>query len=550
MPALFITQPDGVTVETFPLAETETRIGSGKMNHCRLDHPDVVADACVVVADGERWWLVDKTRQGIRFGAFLAREVELTHGAEFFVGPFRIRFDMDAAAEGPAAGADRSFVARTNPLAPEPAAPPGLVGQLREEGALGKPPCVLDAPSVTIGRGKDRTIVLNDASVSGEHCAIFRKGSDYFICDTGSLNGTTVNGLKLDFRKEVKLPDEATIKIGNRTFTFNMVQPAASALGDDGYEAPEFCGIVGATPRMKEIFDLLARYAPLADPVLVTGETGTGKELVARALHNLSHRKEEPYVARNCATAPRDLFESTFFGHEKGAFTGAQTMVRGVFELAKSGTLFLDEIGELPVEMQAKFLRVLEDGEFHRVGSGTPTKMHARVVAATNRNLGEMVEAGTFRRDLLERLDVLRIALPPLRERKEDILPLARYILKKMNSPKKFSQEAYVAMLACDWAGNVRDLRNALRRGNALCDGLVIQARHLDLTPATEKEKDETEAVYAQPVKLVEIEKKYILDVLERHGGHQEKTAKVLAIGCSTLRAKLRSWGIEPKKPR
>ncbi|MBI5525803.1 MAG: sigma 54-interacting transcriptional regulator [Deltaproteobacteria bacterium] len=543
MPALFITQPDGVSIETFPLTETETRIGAGKMNQCRLDHRDVVGNACAVVDDGGRWWLIDKTTRGIQMNGFLAREVELTHGAEFQVGPYRFRFDGDVRPQE-RSGRERGTITRTNPLAPDEPTPPGLLGQLAEEGAKGKKPYTLDLPSLSIGRDRGRDIILNDDSVSADHCAIFRKDNDYFIVDMWSTNGTFVNDLKLERRAQFRLPDGAKIKIGNRTFVFRLVEPAAESADEDG-EIPVFEGIVGGTPAMKAIFGVISKVAPLSDPVLISGETGTGKELVARALHNLSHRKDCPYMARNCATVSRELFESTFFGHEKGAFTGAQTMQRGVFEEVRGGTLFLDEIGEMPLEMQAKLLRVLDSGDFHRVGSGTPIKMHARIVAATNRNLAGMVEEGTFRRDLLKRLDVFRIHLPPLRERKEDIFALSRHFIKDMQRVTHLSQGAYLAMLAGDWTGNVRDLRNAIRRADGLCEGTVIQAKDLDLAPVTEEEKEETEAAYAPNGTLVDVARKHTLETYEHNGRNIKKTARELGIGRTTLKRKLREWGLK-----
>ncbi len=232
--------------------------------------------------------------------------------------------------------------------------------------------------------------------------------------------------------------------------------------------------IIGSAPSMQEVFRILGRVSQLDVTVLITGETGTGKELVARALYELSGRSNRPFVAINTAAIPRDLLESELFGHEKGAFTGAHTQRMGRFEEANGGTLFLDEIGDMPVDLQTRLLRVLNDGTFYRVGGKTPIKTDVRIVAATHQNMQELVKQGRFREDLLYRLNVIRIKVPALRERREDILPIVRYYLteeaktygleeKRLSKPV----EKYLAELP--WPGNVRQIRS-------LCTWLTIMA--------------------------------------------------------------------------
>ena len=239
--------------------------------------------------------------------------------------------------------------------------------------------------------------------------------------------------------------------------------------------------MVGSGPAMQRLFELIRRAAPSEGRVLVTGENGTGKELVARAIHESSRRKAGPFVKLNCAAVPAELIESELFGHERGAFTGAVAARRGKFELADGGTLFLDEVGDMPAAMQAKVLRVLQEGEFERVGGAHTLRVDVRVVAATNKDLAAEVQAGRFREDLYYRLNVVPVRAPPLRERREDIPELATRFLAEAcerngRRPMRLDRDALVALQAHDWPGNVRELRNLVERLAILCDGPIISA--------------------------------------------------------------------------
>ncbi|WP_375772099.1 sigma-54 dependent transcriptional regulator [Archangium gephyra] len=237
--------------------------------------------------------------------------------------------------------------------------------------------------------------------------------------------------------------------------------------------------MVGSGPAMQRIFSLIQRTAPSEGRVLITGENGTGKELIARALHQNSKRKNGPFVKLNCAAVPHELIESELFGHEKGAFTGAVSVRRGKFELAHEGTLFLDEIGDMPQAMQTKLLRVLQEGELERVGGAETLKVNVRVIAATNKNLEKEIEAGRFREDLYYRINVVQIHSPPLRERREDLPALIDAFLKEActkngRRPLSLSPEALAVMSAYDYPGNVRELRNLVERLAILCEGPVV----------------------------------------------------------------------------
>ena len=242
--------------------------------------------------------------------------------------------------------------------------------------------------------------------------------------------------------------------------------------------------MVGSGPAMQRLFELVRRAAPSEGRVLVTGENGTGKELVARAIHQRSRRSQGPFVKLNCAAVPAELIESELFGHERGAFTGAVAARRGKFELADGGTLFLDEVGDMPAAMQAKLLRVLQEGEFERVGGQQTLRCDVRVVAATNKDLAAEVEAGRFREDLYYRLNVVPVHAPPLREHKEDVPELCTRFLAEAcdrngRRPMQLTPEALLALQSHDWPGNVRELRNLVERLVILCDGPAINAEEV-----------------------------------------------------------------------
>src|ERR1700690_1075525 len=238
--------------------------------------------------------------------------------------------------------------------------------------------------------------------------------------------------------------------------------------------------LVGSSPKFRAVLDDVDMVAPVDSAVLLRGETGTGKEVIAQAIHNASPRRRNPFVAINCAAIPATLIESELFGHERGAFTGALTQRLGRFEAANGGTLFLDEIGEIALDLQAKLLRVLQEQEFERLGSARTTRVNVRVVAATNRDLSQMIEAKEFRADLYYRLSVFPVSLPPLRDRAEDIPALARHFMTRFaermhKTVEHISAETMEAMLAYDWPGNIRELQNFMERGVIVSVGSMFQ---------------------------------------------------------------------------
>lgn len=301
----------------------------------------------------------------------------------------------------------------------------------------------------------------------------------------------------------------------------------------------EFARMMGKSPAMRDVFDLIERVAPSLATVLVTGESGTGKEMVARALHDLSPRAPRPFVAINCSAIPEGLLESELFGHAKGAFTGAMAAKRGLFMEADGGTLFLDEIGDMPLSLQAKLLRVLQERVVRPVGENTPREIDVRIVAATHRDLKAAIAGGHFREDLFYRLSVIPIVLPPLRQRREDIPLLANHFLRRyasLNASRVsgFSPEALQSLVRMRWEGNVRQLENAVERAVVLARGERVERCDLP-----SEDGDDVEDFFARVVEtlptLEELENRYMRFVLEKTGGRKEKAAQILGINRRTL---------------
>jgi two-component system response regulator AtoC len=310
-----------------------------------------------------------------------------------------------------------------------------------------------------------------------------------------------------------------------------------------------FENLVGTSAAMQEIFDLVSRVAPTKSAVLITGETGTGKELVARAIHNRSPRASKLFVPLNCAAIPAELLESELFGHTRGAFTGAQASRIGKFEIADGGTLFLDEIGDMPYPLQAKLLRVLQEGIIEPVGSNRRVPVDVRVLSSTNRDLAGGMQAGTFREDLFYRLNVFHIQVPPLRERKEDVRPLIGACLRRFASelgrgPLRLAADACDALAGYEWPGNVRELQNLVERAVVLCPGPEIDAAFLrSLLPAPVTPPDEPAFDTATlDGAVAQLERKMILRTLAENGDNKAEAARQLAVSERTLWYKLKKY--------
>jgi DNA-binding NtrC family response regulator len=320
--------------------------------------------------------------------------------------------------------------------------------------------------------------------------------------------------------------------------------------------------IIGESKQIKDILRLVQRVAPTDTSVMITGESGVGKELIAQAIHRLSKRSDKAFIDLNCAALQDTLLESELFGYEAGAFSGARVRKLGLFEIADGGTLFLDEVMEMPAQLQSKLLRALETRSFFRVGGVKKVEVDVRVIAATNRDKDQAIASGIFRADLMFRINSFEIHIPPLRERREDIEPLARHILTKIagqNAPE-LTQGAIDALQAFDWSGNVRQLRNCLERAVLLSDSGKITTREFPPEVVYRTEKTNVSVSYnspqlngvstfqnASPTNLRDSEKQQIITALEKTGWHRGKTAEMLGISPSTLYRRLREYDLETR---
>lgn len=310
--------------------------------------------------------------------------------------------------------------------------------------------------------------------------------------------------------------------------------------------------IIGQSPKMQQVYRLIEKIAPTTAPVLILGETGTGKELVAKEIHNKSPRAERPFIPINCGAIPENLIEAELFGYEKGAFTGAATSKKGRFEMADGGTLFLDEIGELPLHLQVKLLRFIQEHELERVGGTKTIKVDSRLIAATHRNLKQEVQDDRFREDLYYRIRVIEICLPPLRDRGDDIKELSTHFLRKFNQElhkdMQFPPEIVDLFSAYPWPGNVRELENIVERAVVLADGNSIQLEdlpsELHSIPAPAEASGPQSGTKGMTERIEEMEREMIRKTMEETDQNQTKAAKILGLHRSSLQYKLRKYGL------
>ncbi len=408
---------------------------------------------------------------------------------------------------------------------------------------------LFDHSPVRIGTLVDSDFCLTDRAVSKRHAAIERSQDGYVLRDLGSTNGTYINDMRA---QEVFLTPGAMIRVGQTKVKFHPRDEDMVVLPSS---EDTFHGVVGTSVAMRQAMGILQKVATAEVSVVIYGETGTGKELAASALHDASPRAKKSLVVFDCGNVDKDLIRSELFGHEVGAFTGATTQRVGAFESANGGTLFLDEVGELPLDLQPKLLRVLEQRTIQRLGATAPRKIDVRIVCATHRNLEEMVQEGKFREDLFYRLCQIPITLPPLRDRTEDIPKLVETFLtmQQKKVPRRervsMSPEALDLLGKQDWRGNVRELRNVVERSLALSSGTVIQPTDL-LMPGSEAIVSSVSAADAGggPAlanrSLEDVEKEAILQTLAANGGNRKKTARILGIAPVTLREKLKKYGV------
>ncbi len=360
-----------------------------------------------------------------------------------------------------------------------------------------------------------------------------------------------------DFITKPFSKDALLLKVGRATEIIRERQKTSALEEENRYfrqeEAARFNRgeIVGESPAMKEVYEIIRKVARNKTTVFISGESGTGKELVARAIHLNSPRKDKPFVRVSCSALAEGVLESELFGHEKGAFTGALRQKKGRFELAHSGTLFLDEIGDLPLSVQVKLLRAIQEQEFERVGSEETITVDVRFITATHRNLAELVRDGTFREDLYYRLHILPIHLPPLRDRKQDIPLLSRFFLDRISRDRSqtftLSEDGLTRLVGCDWPGNIRELQNVLERAAVLCEDGIIGADDLDFLTRNKSGTDLAKS-WNLDARLAAVEKEMIVQAMETARNVKARAARLLGIKEGALYYKLEKYGLLEKE--
>jgi DNA-binding NtrC family response regulator len=386
---------------------------------------------------------------------------------------------------------------------------------------------------ITIGSDVAAKVRVRDPHVSRRHAEVVRVDEAVVVRDLHSRNGTYIDGLAV---KEVHLHGPATIRVGGTTIRFETsVRPQTGQR--------RLRDATGTSPEMQPVFEMLERLAPSDLTVMLIGETGVGKDVLARAVHDASTRHAGPFVVFDCGAVTPTLIESALFGHEKGAFTGASTDVVGAFERANGGTLFFDEIGELGIELQPKLLRALEQRTVQRVGSTTDIAVDVRILAATNRDLETEVAEGRFRQDLYFRLSAAVVAVPPLRARLADLPALVDALLAAEGRRLRVTRDTLDALASYDWPGNIRELRNVLMAAAAMTDTDLLEPRHL--MSFKRRRGDATLTNYPLAGRsLQSIERAAIVQTLKGAAGNKVKAAKALGIAASTLYEKMRRYGI------
>ncbi|XXT20634.1 sigma 54-interacting transcriptional regulator [Sorangium sp. So ce429] len=409
---------------------------------------------------------------------------------------------------------------------------------------------VSDATEFVIGTAPGNQLILADRAVSRHHCVISVTPRGFLLRDLGSKNGTTLSGFRVE---AAYLQPGATLGVGQSTLRFEpLAEEIREPLGDE----ERYGRVLGQSAVMRRIFAALPRIAASDSTVLIEGETGTGKGLLAEAIHESSPRAGGPFVVIDCGSIPPTLIEAELFGHAKGAFTGAQAARVGAFEAARGGTVLLDEMGELPLDMQPKLLRVLEERQIRRIGTVEPTKLDIRVIATTNRDLRQEVNRGNFRSDLYYRLNIVRLRVPALRERPDDIALLTAHFYRQFAQGQDQSPpgELLETFMRQDWPGNVRELRGAVERAVLMIDPALFreavmgsEGRDGGSSPALEALRDDDLSLSFREAKeraVARWERAYLTALVRANGGNLSRAARAARMDRSHLRELLQRHGV------
>lgn len=505
-------------------------IGSNSECHVCIPDESVANIQCLLRRDGSALFLANRSASGTQVGQeTVMHELRLADGDAIRLGPVRavVRFQTTN---------DSQSATRTLAEQGQEPDPFQLTFPSREER------WPIDERGLTLGTADSNDIVLDDPYASGVHARVALEQGRVMLRDLQSRNGVFVDDAKVGL---AEVRDGSRIRIGTTELQVERVRDEASRLSLR--QKSVLAAWVGRSSVSQRVRGLISRLAQNEAPVLITGETGTGKEVTARLIHDASARCEDPFVALNCGALTPTLIESELFGHEKGAFTGATGRKVGAFEAAQGGTLFLDEIGELPEDLQPQLLRVLEMSEIRRVGSNDPVAINVRVLAATNRDLEAAIEAGRFRADLYHRLAVLGVELPALRDRAADIADLARHFVRQVLPPGEqltLSSDALQKLETHGWGGNVRELRNVIHRAVLMRGSDVLGPDDLSFSLNSLGDLVSARSQLSSR-KLADVERNAIIEELVRQRGNRTETAQALGISRSTLHRKMEDYKIE-----
>ncbi len=516
-----------------------TTLGRAPACDVSLPDPELAPIHVEVERRGDAFHLLDRSGHGTNVRGATVSEATLTDGCDLALGAWRVLFRDGRS------GDDASPVSGGTTLRPSSEAPSTEGARLRIRERGHERVVAIAGDVLSIGKDASNDLVLEDAFVSARHLRLERRRGRWRVRDLGSTNGTALAGVRV---LDAELPAGAPLAVGDTELVLEVEHEVARGPAHPA----AFEGLVSRDPAMQQLFSLVERVAPSDAAVTILGETGTGKELVARALHRLSHRRDRAFIPVNCSAIAETLIESELFGHEKGAFSGADRLRKGAFEEADGGTIFLDEIGELPLELQPKLLRTLEQGEVKRVGASRPIHVDVRILAATHRDLRAQVRARKFREDLYYRLCVVPVSVPPLRARRGDVRALAELFLARA-APRglalRFTPEALARLEGHDWPGNVRQLKNVVQRALLFRgEGLAIGASAVTLDDAGaggSAHGGDDDTLYVRGLTMEDLEREAIRLSLRRHRGKRAAVVKELALAKSTVMKRIAQWNLQ-----
>ncbi len=518
------------TIESDPIT-----IGRDATTTIRLTDDEISRTHCTIERDGDDVLITDRSTNGTFVNGKPCRRANIIPGDRITLGPWTMAIEaMRGAASTKTVVAQTqatqvlSYDARTKEIVTE-----HMAFTIRAPGRKPKEE-KMAGTSFSFGTQAGCTIMVDDAFASRHHCKLALTDSDLKLIDLGSTNGTFIDDMRIEGAATVA--EAGTFRIGQTTIAYRRTRKPERI---DPAQRSQLGRLIGASLPMREIYSLIEKVGPSSATVCITGESGTGKELVAHELHEHSTRAKEPFVALNCGAIPASIIESLLFGHERGAFTGATERSLGLVEQANGGTLFLDEIGEMPMDLQARLLRVLETRSVRRIGGSTENAVDFRLICATNRDLKALLADGRFREDLFFRLYLVPIEIPPLRERRDDIPLLARHLIDRLATDERtpvLSDAAIERLTAYRWPGNVRELKHTIERSVLLAKGHRIDVSDLKIVPL--------QRATGPALHLRDQERGLISETISACEGNLTHTARRLGIARTTLQKKMKRLDI------